>query len=112
LMREGSEAVAVEGRMTSDPARVSDAGLTDDAVRAVVEAAPDGIILADEGGQILLANAQIERMFGYPRGQLLGRSVDEMLPESLRQVHRAHRRRYRAEPRTRPMGASSPSRSA
>jgi two-component system sensor histidine kinase DevS len=104
-MREGSEAVAVEGRMTSDPARVSDAGLTDDAVRAVVEAAPDGIILADEGGQILLANAQIERMFGYPRGQLLGRSVDEMLPESLRQVHRAHRRRYRAEPRTRPMGA-------
>jgi PAS domain S-box-containing protein len=44
-------------------------------------------------------------MFGYERGELLGRSVDDLLPERFRQIHRAHRTRYRAEPRTRPMGA-------
>ena len=61
--------------------------------------------MADEAGQILLANRQVEQLFGYGRGDLLGRSVDDLLPESLRQVHRAHRTRYRAEPRIRTMGA-------
>ena len=40
------------------------------AVWAVVDAAPDGIIVADEAGQILLANRQIEALFGYERGDL------------------------------------------
>ena len=84
---------------------VSDAGLTDGAVWAVVDAAPDGIILADEAGQILLANRQSEELFGYERGDLLGRLVDDLVPDPFRQVHRAHRTRYRAEPRTRAMGA-------
>ena len=68
-------------------------GLPDDAVWAVFDAAPDGIVMADEAGQILLANRQVEQLFGYGRGDLLGRSVDDLLPESLRQVHRAHRTR-------------------
>jgi PAS domain S-box-containing protein len=84
---------------------LSDVGLTDATVWGLVDAAPDGIVLADEAGQILLVNRRLEELFGYDRGDLLGRSVDDLLPEPLRQVHRANRTRYRVEPRTREMGA-------
>jgi PAS domain S-box-containing protein len=92
--------------VAQEPLRpLSDAGPSDDVVWALVDAAPDGIIMADERGQIMLVNRQTEGLFGYDRADLLGRSVDDLLPERLRQVHRAHRTRYRAEPRTRSMGA-------
>ena len=84
---------------------LSDAGLDDHAAWGLVDAAPDGIALVDESGTILLVNRQTEEIFGYDRVEMLGRSVDLLLPERLRQVHRAHRTRFRAEPRTRAMGA-------
>jgi PAS domain S-box-containing protein len=71
---------------------------------AVVEAAPDGILLVDEHGDVLFANRQVEELFGIARRELVGRSVEELLPDRLRQVHQAHRAGYRAEPRRRPMG--------
>ncbi len=70
----------------------------------IAEYAPDGMILVDENGQILFVNRQIEAMFCYDRGELLGKSVDELLPDRLRTVHSAHRTRYRVEPTTRSMG--------
>jgi PAS domain S-box-containing protein len=84
---------------------LSDAGLDDQAVWGLVDEAPDGIVLVDEAGKILLVNRQTEELFGYDRMELLGRSVDMLLPERFRQIHRAHRTRYRVEPRTRTMGA-------
>ena len=75
------------------------------AIRAMVDAAPDGVLMADENGRILFANRQLEDLFGFARAALLGRSVDDLLPEHSQQVHRAHRTRYRAEPRLRSMGA-------
>ncbi len=75
------------------------------AIHALVDAAPDGLLMADENGRILFANRQLEDLFGYERHDLLGRSVDDLLPDHLRQVHRAHRTRYRVEPRLRSMGA-------
>jgi len=94
-----------EGRTAERLRPLADLGLRDDIVWSLVDAAPDGIVMADEGGNILLVNRQTETQFGYDRGELLGRSVDDLLPERFRQVHRAHRTRYRAEPRMRPMGA-------
>jgi len=84
---------------------LSDAGLDDQAIWGLVDGAPDGIALVDEMGKILLVNRRIEALFGYDRMELLGRSVDVLLPERFRQIHRAHRTRYRVEPRTRTMGA-------
>jgi two-component system sensor histidine kinase DevS len=104
LRVEASEDVRDEEPIAVDEVNVSAAGLTDAAVSAIVDAAPDGIILADPAGKILLANRQTEVLFGYQRGDLFGHSVDDLLPAHLRQVHRAHRTRYRAEPRTRAMG--------
>ena len=55
---------------------LSDVGLTDSTVWGLVDAAPDGIMLADDDGRILLVNRKMEELFGYDRGDLLGRSVD------------------------------------
>jgi PAS domain S-box-containing protein len=79
--------------------------LDETSLRAVVEAAPDGILLVDEAGDVVFANRQVEELFGIPRRTLVGRSVEELLPDHLRELHRSHRSQYRAEPRRRPMGA-------
>jgi PAS domain S-box-containing protein len=72
---------------------------------ALVDAAPDGTVMVDEQGQILFVNRQLEELFGYGRDDLVGHPVEVLLPEGLRQSHRADRIRFRAEPRIRPMGA-------
>jgi two-component system sensor histidine kinase DevS len=74
-------------------------------MRALVDAAPDGILMSDCDGRILFANRQAELQFGFAPGELAGRSVDDLLPERLRDAHRVHRARYGAEPRVRAMGA-------
>lgn len=71
----------------------------------LLEAAPDGIIIVDRSGRITLVNAQAERLFGYPRNELLGQPIELLVPERLRKRHIGHRENYHAEPRTRPMGA-------
>jgi len=83
---------------------LAEVGLSDELIWGLVDAAPDGIVMVDESGQILLVNRQVELLFGYDRTELLGRQVEDLLPEQLREVHRAHRTRYGAEPRTRVMG--------
>lgn len=73
--------------------------------RLAVEMAPAGIIAVDSAGSILLVNQEIERLFGYSREELIGQSVDRLVPERFRASHPAHRDDYFAEPRTRPMGS-------
>jgi len=84
---------------------VAGAALSDAIIEELVDSVPDGVVLADGDGRILLVNRQTEELFGYDRSELLGRAVEDLLPERFQQPHRAHRIRYRAEPRTRPMGA-------
>lgn len=79
--------------------------LTDAALRQAVDAAPDGIIVVDAAGTMLFVNPMTERMFEYDRHQLVGRSVDLLLPDALRGQHTARRAAYIDHPQTRPMGA-------
>lgn len=72
--------------------------------RGLLEAAPDAMVCVDAQGTITLVNAQTERLFGYQRGELVGQPVEVLIPESARDAHPAHRERYMAEPRPRPMG--------
>jgi PAS domain S-box-containing protein len=73
--------------------------------RALLEAAPDAMVIADGQGRIALVNAQAERLFGYARDELVGQPVELLMPARFRAAHPAHRERYAAEPRTRPMGS-------
>jgi PAS domain S-box-containing protein len=73
-------------------------------LRLVVEASPSGMIMVDQLGKIVLVNPQVERLFGYTRKELLGQSVDILVPEALRGKHPGHRDRFTADPKVRSMG--------
>jgi len=73
--------------------------------RGLLEGAPDAILGVAEDGRIVLLNAEAERMFGYRREELLGQSVEVLVPGSSHPHHSEHRRRYFADPQRRPMGA-------
>lgn len=72
--------------------------------RKLIEAAPDAIIEVDRDGRIVLQNAITEKLFGYSREELLGLSVETLIPESLHSRHQEHRERFGVHPVTRPMG--------
>ena len=73
--------------------------------RQMLEGAPNGMLLVGRDGNIVLANAQMEKLFGYPKAELLGRSVDMLVPERFRAEYAAHLDRFFASPEVRPMGA-------
>lgn len=72
--------------------------------RDLIESTPDAIFAVDKNGIIVLLNSQTEKIFGYSRGELLGQSVETLVPERFRELHVGHRAKYSSEPRARPMG--------
>ncbi|HET9029153.1 MAG TPA: PAS domain S-box protein [Candidatus Aquilonibacter sp.] len=79
-------------------------GNAESTFRALLDAAPDAIIIVDEKGCIVLVNAQAERLFGYTREELLSASVETLVPARYARAHDEHRDEYMHDPRTRPMG--------
>jgi PAS domain S-box-containing protein len=77
----------------------------DDFAWSLLDAVPDGILMATTSGEIVYVNEQLTSLFGGTTAELLGRQVDDLLPEELRGAHRAHRNRYRAHLEVRSMGA-------
>jgi PAS domain S-box-containing protein len=75
------------------------------AAQAIMEAAPDAMVVTDRQGRIVFANAQVDRLFGFPRQELIGHSVEILIPERFRPTHPDHRNRYFLDARARPMGA-------
>jgi PAS domain S-box-containing protein len=70
---------------------------------ALLEAAPDAMVIVGADGTILLINAQAENLFGFSRQELLGQKVEILIPERLEARHRAHRGEFGVSGRTRPM---------
>ena len=71
----------------------------------IVELAPDGILVCDDDGLIVMANRHIEVLFGYDRDALVGARVERLVPAQFRDAHEGHRAGYVATPALRPMGA-------
>jgi PAS domain S-box-containing protein len=71
---------------------------------ALLELVPDAFVGVGANGEIVLANAQAEALFGYRREQLIGQPVEMLMPERVAGAHRSHRAGYFADPRARPMG--------
>lgn len=71
---------------------------------ALLESAPDSIVITDAAGRIVMVNSQTEQIFGYRRDELLGGQIEILMPARFRGLHSHHRQGYAHHPRTRPMG--------
>jgi PAS domain S-box-containing protein len=78
----------------------------EDRARALMNSAPDAILVTDQAGRIVLVNNRTETLLGYAREELLGKLVEILLPERLRAAHVGHRAGYMRRPTLRPMGAN------
>jgi PAS domain S-box-containing protein len=74
--------------------------------RALLEAAPDAMVIADSDGLITLVNAQAGRLFGYGRDELFGQPVERLVPQRFHGRHVNHREGYARDPKARGMGSS------
>lgn len=71
----------------------------------LLDTSPDAMVVVDEAGRIVLVNLQTERLFGYPRQELIGQLIEILIPERLRASHLLRRQEFAAAPKVRPMGS-------
>jgi PAS domain S-box-containing protein len=71
----------------------------------LLQSLANGVVVVDESGRIVYSNPFLDDMFGYQRGELVGKAVEQLVPAEVRDIHLKHRARYNASPQTRPMGS-------
>ncbi len=79
--------------------------LNDAAFRGLLDSAPDGMLVIGSDGKILVANSQIEELFGYRRDELIGERPEILVPDESKRVHLDHRAHYQGHPTIRAMGS-------
>jgi PAS domain S-box-containing protein len=77
---------------------------TEKMFQLVVESAPNAIVMVNSENRIVLVNSQTERYFGYRRDELLGKPIEVLIPERLREHHPDYVKRFKSEHNARPMG--------
>jgi PAS domain S-box-containing protein len=83
---------------------ITDRKRADARFRGLLESAPDAMVVVDQQGIVQLINSQMEKMFGYDRAEIVGQSVEVLVPKRLRNKHVKHREGYYVEHPVRPMG--------
>ncbi|HEX2573193.1 MAG TPA: PAS domain S-box protein [Polyangia bacterium] len=94
-----------EGRERPPFRGLSDRKHSDEVFRKLLDTAPDAVVVVDELGRIVLVNLQAERLFGYPRDELIGSEVEVLIPQRFRPTHVGNRKGFVASPKVRPMGS-------
>ena len=75
-------------------------------LRLLLETATQGVVSVDGRGIILMANRALEAMFGWEPGELIGKSIELLVPASVRGAHARHRSNYFTTPHARLMGGA------
>lgn len=107
LRRDGTEfpAELTITRLKIDPPMftgflrdITDRKQSEERLHQVIEAAPNGLMMVDQKGVIVLCNAEIESLFGYQRKELLGKCIEDLIPEKYRLKHHQYRNDYFIRP--------------
>ncbi len=101
---EGAPFVAVSTKDVTALKRLHDLQASEAKFRSLLESAPDAIVIVNHDGRIVLVNAQTERLFGYPRQEMIGQAMELLVPDRFRRSHASHRDNYFRAPQRRGMG--------
>jgi len=102
-----TQALLEQSRQQATELELQRAGIaaTEAWYRGIIEAAPDGMLVADELGCIVMVNPQLERMFGYEHGELIGTEVEALVPDEIRPRHPTLRQGFMRTGGTRAMAS-------
>ena len=95
----------IDRQFTAQALELESRKRAEDKFKGLLESAPDAMIIVNRNGDIVLVNSQAEKLFGYPRSEMLNRKLDALMPERFRGRHQHHQTHYFAAPKNRPMGA-------
>jgi len=84
---------------------ITDQKKTEEKFKALLDSAPDAMVISNDTGQIELVNQQTEKIFGYKRDELIGQPIELLIPQEYHARHVPHRTKYFKDPNVRPMGA-------
>ncbi|MCX7143537.1 MAG: PAS domain S-box protein [Proteobacteria bacterium] len=103
--RMEKQAAQLEEQQVEMEAQQAELSEAENWFRSIIETAPDGMLVADDGGRILLTNPAAETLFGYAPGELIGGQIEQLVPERVRGKHGELRADFIAEGLSRAMGA-------
>lgn len=86
------------------PTRLVNSSNPEEMMHLAVEASPNGMVITNRDGKIVMVNSTTEKLFGYSKQELIGQSIEILIPERFRQRHPEYRQAYIRESQSRLMG--------